>query len=88
MRAVCNCSNIPATNSLVCASDGATYGNECIAQCANVLIVSEGECPYCKIVTNGELQTLAIDQWVMPSLGGWSEQVQLGKREPVASGEA
>lgn len=26
-----------------------TYGNECVAKCANVLIVSEGQCPVCDI---------------------------------------
>ena len=59
--AVCDCFNIPSTNAPVCASDGATYGNECIAQCANVLIVTEGVCPNCKIVVGGELPLLNAD---------------------------
>jgi Kazal-type serine protease inhibitor domain len=28
----------------VCGSDGATYGNECVAECAGVEVVSEGPC--------------------------------------------
>ena len=47
--AACNCSDTPTTNAPVCGSDTATYGNECVAQCANVLIVSDGACPVCNV---------------------------------------
>lgn len=69
MCAVCDCTKIPTTNEPVCASDGATYGNECIAQCANVLIVSEGECPYCVIKSNGGPPPSHADLWAWAGAG-------------------
>lgn len=45
----CNCTNTPSTNAPVCGGDLVTYGNDCIAYCANVLIASEGPCPVCAI---------------------------------------
>ena len=29
----------------VCGCDGKTYGNACSAECANIRVVSKGECP-------------------------------------------
>lgn len=66
--AACDCTNIPTTNTPVCASDGATYGNECIAQCANVLIVSDGTCPYCEIKTNSASLSRADSPPPLPEL--------------------
>ena len=43
--AACDCTDTPTTNKPVCGGDLVTYGNECVAYCANVLIVSEGACP-------------------------------------------
>mmetsp|Transcript_6836 Transcript_6836/g.19716 ORF Transcript_6836/g.19716 Transcript_6836/m.19716 type:complete len:804 (+) Transcript_6836:5446-7857(+) len=47
----CDCTDTPTTNKPVCGGDLVTYGNECVAFCANVLIVSEGQCPVCEIVS-------------------------------------
>lgn len=49
VAAACNCSDTPTTDTPVCANDLVTYGNECVAKCANVLIVSEGQCPVCDV---------------------------------------
>ena len=50
--AACDCTDIPTTDAPVCGTDHNTYGNDCIAQCANIVIVSDGACPNCKIQTN------------------------------------
>ena len=36
----------------MCGTDHNTYGNDCIAHCANIVIVSDGACPNCAIKTN------------------------------------
>jgi hypothetical protein len=49
----------------VCGTDHNTYGNDCIAQCANIVIVSEGACPNCEIQTNSAtLRMLSLRMWI------------------------
>ena len=55
--AACDCTDIPTTDAPVCGTDHNTYGNDCIAQCANIVIVSEGACPNCAIQTNSAQPT-------------------------------
>ena len=38
----------------MCGADYVSYGNECVAKCANVLIRSNGSCPACKITVGCE----------------------------------
>lgn len=48
----CECrqkGGIPNVNKPVCGDDYVTYGNECVAKCANVLIRKDGTCSTCKI---------------------------------------
>jgi hypothetical protein len=48
----CSCrtkGGIPNVFKPVCGADFNTYGNECVAKCANVLIRSNGPCAYCNI---------------------------------------
>jgi len=48
-KAGCNCKKIYSGGPPVCGADYVTYGNECVAKCANVLIRSNGQCKACKI---------------------------------------
>lgn len=48
----CDCRKIYSGGPRVCGADLVTYGNECVASCANVLIRSNGDCPKCNIQTN------------------------------------
>jgi hypothetical protein len=48
----CNCkkrTGVPQKYKPVCGNDLVTYGNECVAKCANVLIRNNGKCPTCRI---------------------------------------
>ena len=47
-HAACDCSKTPAVYKPVCGADFWTYGNECVAKCANVMIAHNGACPKCK----------------------------------------
>ena len=50
----CDCKKIYKGGPQVCGADLRTYGNECVAKCANVLISSTGQCPVCNIKTGSE----------------------------------
>lgn len=45
----CNCANTPLVYKPVCGNDFWTYGNECMAYCANVLVAHTGACGKCNI---------------------------------------
>ena len=45
----CNCAKTPLVYKPVCGNDFWTYGNECMAYCANVLVAHTGACGKCKI---------------------------------------
>lgn len=52
----------------VCGADGQTYGNECVATSANVIIASQGKCASCTGSKGGKTESCQNQSAVLACL--------------------